>query len=813
VSSLPAPPTDPPVGPPPLDVTAQPRRARRPLFPVFAALALVAGLIGYALWTNRHDPVRDWWLLVIVQQWAATALFFISALAGGWRILTLSLRTLPARLSERFTYAIGTGVLLFGLGVFIGGWLGLFGRIFFFAWPALLLAFGGPRLLRDLRRTHRHLRRFGARLWLPARLLDGVAAAALTLLLVAIYVLVMTPENIGWDARWYHLSVAEHYVAQGKIRGFGEGWYLGTYPQLASWLYTWAFQLPGTLFHRVLLSAHVEWCLFLAMLPGIAAVVRRLAGKRVPWAAAALVLYPGLILYDSSLIVGADHVLAFWGPGIVVALLRAWPAITARALGVSIDRRALTEAMFVLAVFVSGAALTKYQAVYFFAPLAIALLVAAVSARSPRALLLFGGFSLLLTTPHWLKNVILHGNPTYPLLSSWFPSHPFHPGAGKLLQEIYMTPLFALKGTAVQKVVRSASALVDFSFIPNDWAMFHGQRPVFGSLFTLLLPALLLVRAGVRLWSLIAALQLGILVWYVTSHQDRFLQALLPLMAACTAAALVLIWQQVPRARLALAALVAFQLIWGGDVYFLRTHAMVGDSPLKPFADRMAAGHEKKGAARFTFGGNLAELGHTLPRSARVLVHDMNVKLGVDRPTVVDEIGWQGLFDYLYIETPARAFALWRKLGVTHALWQPDRGDQSPTSLAREAVFVRTVKLHQRTDTQNGGVRLSTLDLESSPAAAAAPTRIVWLGCGGDPVLGIYSPRALAQGKQPEIPLDATALAQRPDETLREANAAIVRSSCGSLSSAHSELARSFEAALSAGGVSVWVRRADGGSR
>ncbi|HEY0706358.1 MAG TPA: hypothetical protein VGG33_06155 [Polyangia bacterium] len=790
-----------------------PVKPRRPKRALFAALALIAALIGYALWANRHDPVRDWWLLAILQHWAATALFFVAALAGGWRVLTLVLRapaTLPTRLSERFTYAIGAGTLLFGLGVFVGGWLGLFGRGFFFAWPALLIAWGGPRLVRDLRRTRRRLKHFGARLWLPTTFIEGLSAAALALLLVAIYVLVMTPENIGWDARWYHLSVAEHYVAQGKIRGFPEGWYLGTYPQLASWLYTWAFQSPGSLFHHALLSAHLEWCLFLAMLPGIAAVVRRLCGTRVPWAAAALVFYPGLILYDSSLIVGADHVLAFWGPGIVIALLRAWPVIAARRTS---TRRETAAYMVGLAIFTSGAVLTKYQAIYFAAPVVLVLLVAAIRARRAASLFWFAGASLVLTAPHWLKNLLLHGNPTYPLLHSLFPSHPFHPGAGPLLQQIYMTPLFALKGTAVQKITRSAAALVDFSFIPNDWAMFHGQRPVFGSLFTLLLPALLLVRAGVRLWSLIAALHLGVLIWYVTSHQDRFLQALLPLMAACTAAALVVLWRQAPGARIALLVLLGFQLVWGGDVYFLRTHAMVGDSPLKPFADRMAAGHEKKGPARFVFGGTLVDLGRELPPSARVLVHDMNVKLGIGRPTVVDEIGWQGLFEYLHIESPSRAFALWRKLGVTHALWQPDRGDQSPTSLAREAVFVRTVKFHQRAETQNGGVRLSTLTTEPSPPSAEAPTRIAWLGCGGDPSLGVYSPLALAKGRPPEIGIDADTLATRPGDALQLANAAIVRSSCGGRESVHSELSRNFETGISAGGVTLWIRRPEGGAR
>jgi hypothetical protein len=195
-----------------------------------------------------------------------------------------------------------------------------------------------------------------------------------------------------------------------------------------------------------------------------------------------------------------------------------------------------------------------------------------------------------------------------------------------------------------------------------------------------------------------------------------------------------------------------------------------------------------------------------------VLVHDMNVKLGLGRPSVVDEIGWQGLFEYLEIETPARAFSLWRKLGVTHVAWQPDRGDQGPPSLSREAVFVRTVKLHQRAEVQNGGVRMTTIttNLAESPPAASAPTRIAWLGCGGDPQLGIYRPVALAGGGPPMIPIDANQLGSNAAEALRAANAVIVRTSCAGLDAAQQELFRSFETGVSAGGVSLWIRREGG---
>ena len=40
-------------------------------------------------------------------------------------------------------------------------------------------------------------------------------------------------------------------------------------------------------------------------------------------------------------------------------------------------------------------------------------------------------------------------------------------------------------------LLTSFKALFTFSFVPNDWGKLHGRTPVFGSLFTLLLPLLI----------------------------------------------------------------------------------------------------------------------------------------------------------------------------------------------------------------------------------------------------------------------------------------------------------------------------------
>jgi hypothetical protein len=773
------------------------RLARLPARTLLLIASLLLGLGFFAWWTNRQDPILGWLALAHLRHWTYGLLFLAACFASGWRA-TRPLLPGPPPLAERASYAVAAGTLIFAVGVFVGGLLGLYGRVFFFAWPLLMLAWGGVGIWPQLVRCARRLRPFGARLYTPRSALEAVVAAGGFLGLVAIYLLVMNPDNVGWDARWYHLSIAEHYAAAGKIRAFGEGWYLGTYPQLASWLYTWAFQAPGSLVEHVLVAAHIEWFLFLATLPALSSLVRRLlGGVRVPFAGAALFLFPGIFLYDSSLIVGADHVLAFFAPALALALIR-------------LSKRFDEPTAVLVALFTAGAVLTKYQAIYFVVPTTICLGYRTARTRNLRPLLVWAGATLAATAPHWLKNVVFYGNPTYPLLHQIFPSHPFHKGAGAIMEQIYMTPGFALKGTALEKLARTAAALLDFSFVPNDWVMFHGQRPVFGSLFTLLLPALLFLKARPRLYALIAASHLGVLLWYVTSHQDRFLQALLPWMAACTAALVVAIWQQVPRARAALLALLGFQVVWGGDVYFLRSHAMVGDSPLKSLVDRISLTHQRRSDERLKWGGRLASIGRELPRTAKVLVHDMNVKLGLGVPTIEDEIGWQGTFEYVDLDVPARAAELWRKLGATHALWLPDRGDQTWRQLAREAVFQRTLKLYQAGEAQHGEFRLTTLRPTTlHPEAAAAPTRLAWLGCGGDPAAGLYTPQGLGDGR-PERRFAPEALAGDPRGTLAEVNAIVLRDSCGGQGPLQSEIYARFERVVSAGGVALWIRRAEG---
>ena len=713
------------------------RLRRAGAVPAALLLALTAGFLW---WTDQFSPVRHWLLFRYAEIWLTVALFALGSLVAGLRLLSLLLPESP-RPGERLLLGFGLGVLTFFWGVFLAGVVGAYGRVFFFAWPVALLAFGGPQTWREVRRFRRHGRRLGgARLLLPRDLVSALSVALLGFGCIAVYVQVLTPTNVGADAVWYHLPIAEHYVAAGGLRAFREGWYAGALPQLANFLYTWAFCAPGDLAFHIALSAHVEFLLFLATLAGVGVLVRRLIPVRAPYAGALMFAFPGFLAYDSNLIIGADHVLAFWAPVVAIAILR---------LARTFEPRQAALAGLMLA----GALLTKYQALYFLAPATVLMVVVAARRRSLRPLLIGAAALTAASSAHWLKNWIFYGDPLFPMLHRFLPSHPFPPGAEALMQEVLTPPQFRFVGTPTEKVLGTLAILGNFSFVPHDWN-FHGPRPVFGALFTCLLVTLPFVRAGLRVWVLTVAVHLGIVVWFVTAHEDRYLQGLLPWMVATSAALLVLLWRRGILARAAAVFVVAVQLMYGSDVYFYRVHGMNGDAPLKTFVDFVSNNQRGQFKDRNRVWGDLQEndLSKKMPHGAKALCHHFVEKLGLGVESVVDGKGWQGAIDYIQHTNPAATLALWRRLGITHAVWDPGLLPRDNDVMAREAVFQRALSLFVPTHEGVGHYQFGAIDPAVGQVQAEVPTRIAWIGCDPDRQTGLYTPREFSEGALPKEP-------------------------------------------------------------
>jgi hypothetical protein len=758
------------------------------------ATTLLLGGAAFLAWlTNQFYPLRHWLFFHYARAWLCAGLFSVASLSAGLRLLGYVLPG-PLRLGERLVWAFALGVLAFFWGVFLAGLGGLFGRAFFYLWPVALLLFGGPKVLRWALRAGLHLRRFGVRLLMPRGPIELLAVLLGVLSLTALYLALMTPGNIGADANSYHIPIAEHYVAAGRIRAFADGWYGGVFPHLTSVLYAWALQGPGSYADRLACCTHLEWALFLATLGGVAVLAGRLThGQRLPFAGAAIFLFPGIYLYDSNLIAGADHVLAFWAAPLALALVRL-------ARSFSVPNALLAGALS------AAPMLTKLQGVYLFVPAALFVAVLCVRARKMKPLLAWGLAGFVLSSAFWLRNWFFYGDPLYPLLHRYFASHPFHAGAAPLLDRVFGVEQFVVVGTPVEKLVKTLKALVTFSFKPNDWGGFHGNKPVFGSLFTLLVPVLLFLRAPRRLWVLVVGTHLAIAVWYLTNHQDRYLQAILPWIAACTAAALALGWQQGPFVRSGITALVALQLVWGSDVYFFRTHAMLGDSPIRAVGELLGAAHQGRYTERFARPGSLQAVGDRLPFGAKLLVHDVEEKLGARAETVLDAPGRQGAIDYLLLDSPRAVKDMWQQLGVTHVVWLPHWRGMDRDDLAREAVFDRA--LHQFTDASEDKEHFRFAALRSTPKDAnelAEPTRIGWLACREAPTLGIYSLPGL-RTQSPEVALTDGVLGGAPLDGLAAANAIVLDRSCPNLGTAVTAIPNEFTVVTRPGEREVWVR-------
>ncbi len=755
-------------------------------------VAVVAGAgVGIGLWQlNGHYPVRHWLVWVYLQIWLLAASWALACLSGGHAILR-RVRALSLPLREHVVFAFACGVLEFAVGIFLIGLFGGLGRVAFLAWPLAMMASGLRPLLRLGRRAWRRVRLARRR---PGLSRPSPGAYAIFFFgsvgALALYLNILTPSNISYDARWYHLALAEHYVAASSIARFREGWFAGALPQLSSYLYTWAFLLPGsTLFTHVEVAAHLEFVIFLATLASIPLAVRwLLRGVRAPLSWVALFLFPGIFVYDSTLCGAADHVLAFWAVPIFLATGRFWRSWT-------------KQNACLLAAMAAGAALTKYQAIYLLAPIAFGLAVRTLivirrrrSARADLSAPITGAvFFSLLTSIHWLKNLVWYRDPIYPLLHDVLKIRPWNPDADPVttLQAGGFKPV----GAFSHRLFESTRALATFAFEAHDWPPFHRDWPVFGFLFTLLLPYLVILKGGWRIRALGGAALMGVFVWYWTFHEDRYLQALVPWMAAVVAAVIWRLWRAGIVARISVIVLIAVQIAWGGDHYSLPTHTMLYQQPSRVAMDMIADGYQGRFAERFQPPSDLVSAGKSLPRSARVLIHEQHLRLGIGVPAVSDALGTQGALSYRRARSPRDLWEQLRALGVTHILWPA-----SPIGLETwgdETVFYDFVSKDLVAPGHFDGVVLGALG--DAPPSDVPYGPVALLGCDLAHRVSLPEVNAAIQITTP-LPSDAEVAA-----IAKGVDFMVIESSCRSRF--HSIDLERFQLGTARNGWETWVRR------
>ena len=760
------------------------------------SMLALAALALYQQWVNRHEAVEGWLTWILLTIWGWQLVLAASMLLAGHAVVVRLLGIRPRSLAELFALAMPAGALAFVLGLYVAGFLGLLRPWFAVLWPpglALLSLWCERNHLTDVRAwLVRHRLR-------PAPLEPfRLVATGLGLLAVVLtYLHNLSPAAITYDAAWTHLSIAQDYAREGRIVPFLADW-PKTLPHLGSVLNTWGFLVPGLgqPAAKWMMALHTEFVFFLWTLVSIAATMIRLGSYR-PGAWAAMFLFPAFFVYDHCLGGGADHFLAFWSAPILLAL---YETVATRA----------PRFWLMLAIVLSGALLTKSQAVMLVVPATAILLFVLLrdslrhlrGARSPgwRRIwlppLAALAAALVLTAPHFGASLVYHGNPLYPFAQDLFTgSTPTVPGAAVFADYILRSSGSHPPSTLVEQAKSLAIAVATFPC--------HPHVPESGALFAFALVLAPLVPRARSLWFALLFALATLVVWNLTYPQGRNLQGVLPVVAVVTGAVLLRALELGRLARLGVGLLLLFQIIAGFDSFFATPDRLADAVSL------IRSSHDGRADRRLAeYQRDYLELGGSLPRNAVVLMHTMHTNLGINRPILHDGLGFQSLIDPRALRTARALYLRLRELGVTHIVYEP-HGSAAVTRQG-EVVFDALAARYQESGRSFGGMRVFALPAEPPPEEPDYEVLVANIHEQGD---GLYDvadlgtvedlPRTMRARKPPKEPLtegNALALLSRARVVLRGRDAQLAPA-------VEEELSARFEPHISYSDFSVFVRK------
>jgi hypothetical protein len=711
--------------------------------PRLAALAVtaicLAGTYAYAHYIDDVYALRFWLVWRLAALWFWVALWNLGCVSFGQFLLTrvLKLRGVPAL--ESAVMSMATGVVAFALAMYAAGALALYTPLFAIGLSVAMSALGA----RDLWPLTRQL---WAELHVPesSRLLTRLIGAAGVVCVAIVYLGVLSPDALNYDATWSHVVIAQEYARNGRMVPFIAD-YNRNVPHLASLIYTWGYLFPEKKEAvRWMFALHSEFTLFLWTLAGVSAAMRAIfdeSGLRRAWVS--FFLFPVIFVYDHNLGGASDHVCGFFSIPIALAALR-------------LCERFSPGWAAVFALVSAGAVLTKLQALFLVLPACLVIAFhwlwqmarhhrARRSSAEPPATRPLGSLRDLLWAPaiviviglgtfapHAIRQLVFYNNPFYPFMQDVFVhSTPTVPNAAYLVTKALADPLYQPQGTFFEKLLHAAELFVTFSFVPHY--SFTRDMPAFGSLFTLLFPCILFIRNR-RLW-LFAAIAAGaVLVWGMVYNVDRNLQAFMPVLVCVAGAVVVSCWRMGAWARIGLVPLVAFQIVWGSDAIFYSQQERLNQG-----MDLIKSGYEGNAHRRFVdFRGWHLSASKALPPKARVLLHSELTSLGIKREVLLDMTGFQGLIQYDHILTLRQLYDYLRAFGITHLIDLPDGSASSTTQ--EEVLWDAFVTKYGVPVRDIGALRI--MRMPDQPPPDSAPLRVASIGQEGY-ADGIYSISAL----------------------------------------------------------------------
>jgi hypothetical protein len=755
------------------------------------AIVLLAATAWFAWYLSYYGPLEDWLFFVLAKIWGWQLLLTLSCASFGHLLLVRLLRIAELPNLEKLALSLALGLAAFVTGMYLGGFAHVLRPWYAVALPGVMLLAGAR----------------AARPWLdefvrPRFVTTPVAVAATAFGALGIGVLylgIFSPESMNYDAVWNHLVIAQDYAREGRIVPFPGDW-VKNVPHLGSVVNTWAFLVPGfpEPAQRWMMALHDEFTVFLWTLVGVAAGARYLAGNIAfhgGWVA--LFLFPSIFV-GGEMGGAADHFVALFAVPLFLS--------TARFLDTTNGRHGA-----LLGAFAGAALLTKYQAMYLLVPIAGILGVEFLllcwrrlrGMDVPLKGFLLGaaaalGVFVVLSSLHFGSNWVFFHNPFFPLAQGTFHSTPYLHDAQQQMDTIFADWAWHPPKELSERLRKAVEMVFTFSFKPHYSPT---SEPTFGSLLTLLLPALPFIGRARKLWLGMGVCLGAVFVWAMTYWVDRNLQAVMPLMAAVVGALLFRIWQVGVLARAGVVALVALQVVWAGDWYLSGSDRMANAFSLIRSSQK---GHEK---TRFDgYRWDYLAMGKALPKDALLLLHEQHAMLGIDRPVLLDGAGFQGLVDYRQMRTLRDVYDRFRQIGVTHIVWEPG---VIPSSYRQEQVLfdlfmyplLRNAKVF-------GGMHVA--ELPSEPPPPSDELQVVVWDVPGYPN-GVYPVSALKvcdrypdelkeYPKRAKRPLDAQTIA----DALEHADAALIGRIGEFNSAARDVLSSRFFVAQRSGDLTVY---------
>ncbi len=735
-------------------------------------------LAGTALFlsiVSEKYPVSDWLVWDTLTLLGLTAILNASAVGSGLFVLTRVFKLTRLPRVETWVFSLVLGLICLCLLTYACGAIGAIGLPSVIALP--LAGLVGAYLSREhwarLLRAPSRPTLSGWRMWLMR------AAVAWALANIALmYLQVMTPGSINYDAAWYHLPLAQDYAREGRIVPF-YGDYNRTYPQLASLIHTWGFAIPGLATPlRWILALHVEFSIVLWKIVGVVAAARWMLGVRSAhflWPV--FFLFPGISIYDQNIGGSSDHFLGVFAAPALIATGRAMWRMNPRTCAL-------------MGAVIGGAILTKYQAIYMLVGCSFVFVVrwlihvgvklkdgskpAPSWQRLWKAAAIVPGVALAVSLPHFLRNALFHHNPIYPFAQAVFPTVPFHERSVLLFEQAFPDRGYLPQSEGLKMLWDAVVLFFTHSFEPHY--SFTKDYLSVGSLFTLLLPCALFVPKARRIGIGIAVCGLAFMVWGCTYIADRYLQDFNALPIAITAALIYRVGSLGPLARLGLVPLIAAQLVWGADGWFYSGHQR-----LVAASDLIRSGFEGKRTAeqRYPQRNAYLQLSDATPEDAVILARNFRTTLGIDRTILSDVQSFQSYIWYDPVRSPKELYDLYRSKGVTHLIYPPN--NRPPSTAQASVLFADLVRSRPKNQRQRfGGLELVTLDARG-PEPTSAAYEVVVMGAPGY-VPGKYRveqlnvnlrlPAELRRHPNPLAPLPP--MEQRTETFLQGANAVLL---------------------------------------